>query len=189
MHLVVYGDFNCPFSCLASARVDALLAAGIADVEWRAVEHDPLIARPSEPVTGELWHELDREVDLVRSMVRPHETFPMRRPPRRPNTALAIDGFVAAAPEKRHALRRRLFGTLWFEGADIGDPDVLRAISPTPSVDVDRARIEEWRAQWRALPNTVVPSLVREDGTTALGLDALTLLGDVAADADRAGRG
>jgi hypothetical protein len=24
MHLIVYGDFNCPYSCLASQRVDEL---------------------------------------------------------------------------------------------------------------------------------------------------------------------
>lgn len=54
MELVVYGDFNCPYSCLASARADILVERGIAAVEWRAVEHDPSIPMPSEPVDGDL---------------------------------------------------------------------------------------------------------------------------------------
>ena len=37
--LVVYGDFNCPFSALASARVEYLERHGFAAVDWRAVEH------------------------------------------------------------------------------------------------------------------------------------------------------
>ena len=37
--LIVYGDFNCPFSALASARVGYLERHGFADVDWRAVEH------------------------------------------------------------------------------------------------------------------------------------------------------
>jgi hypothetical protein len=41
MRLVVYGSFNCPYSLLASRRVDRLIDLGIADVEWRAVVHDP----------------------------------------------------------------------------------------------------------------------------------------------------
>ena len=43
--LVVYGDFNCPFSALASRRVDRIEAQGRARVDWRAVEHDEQIPR------------------------------------------------------------------------------------------------------------------------------------------------
>ena len=62
MKLVIYGDFNCPYSCLASVRADALSANGITGIEWRAVEHDPGIPRPSEPAEGDVASMLDREV-------------------------------------------------------------------------------------------------------------------------------
>ena len=41
LELVVFGDFNCPFSALASVRVTQLEESGVARVTWRAVEHDP----------------------------------------------------------------------------------------------------------------------------------------------------
>lgn len=34
MKLVVYGSFNCPYSFLASRRVDRLIDLGAAEVEW-----------------------------------------------------------------------------------------------------------------------------------------------------------
>jgi hypothetical protein len=43
VHLAVYGDFNCPFSALATARATVLEARGLAVIEGRAVEHDPAI--------------------------------------------------------------------------------------------------------------------------------------------------
>jgi 2-hydroxychromene-2-carboxylate isomerase len=47
--LVIYGDFNCPYSYLASQRADLLCRSGHAAVDWRAVEHDPGLT-----VTGNL---------------------------------------------------------------------------------------------------------------------------------------
>ena len=87
--LVVYGDFNCPYSCLASSRADALVARGDARIEWRAVEHDPAIPSPSEPVEGELAAMLDREVGEIRGLLGDRERFPIVRPPVHPNSATA----------------------------------------------------------------------------------------------------
>src|SRR4051794_9779857 len=38
--VVLYGDFNCPWSYLASRRAALLAAVGVV-IDWRAVEHDP----------------------------------------------------------------------------------------------------------------------------------------------------
>jgi len=75
MHLIVYGDFNCPYSYLASQRVDELARLGQAEVEWRAVEHDPALARTGTPssLDPERWqHELT-ELAVRHPSIRLHD--------------------------------------------------------------------------------------------------------------------
>jgi 2-hydroxychromene-2-carboxylate isomerase len=52
MRLIVFGDFNCPYSFLASQRVDALQRLGWAEIEWRAVEHAPWLSKTGTPTSG-----------------------------------------------------------------------------------------------------------------------------------------
>jgi 2-hydroxychromene-2-carboxylate isomerase len=179
--LIVYGDFNCPYSCLASFRVDALLARGIADVEWRAIEHDPTIPAPSRPVEGELAEMLQREVNEVHGLTRAYEDVPIVVPPIQPNTALAVAAFAAVANDRSRAVRRQLFEALWIRGRDIGDPRVVREI-----VDDDPATIStlaaSWRSAWSELDRRLVPMLVLPDGTVSRGLGALKRLAILVAD-------
>lgn len=179
MELVVYGDFNCPYSCLASARADALIERGIAAVEWRAVEHDPSIPVPSEPVEGDLAEMLDREVAEVRGLLRAGEAFPIRRPPVHPNSAAAVAVFAASPPDASRQLRRGLFGALWFEGRDIGDRTVLAALGAEEGNDAPE-RVVAWRDEWRHFDRRVVPMLVLPDGYMSRGLGALERLADLA---------
>jgi hypothetical protein len=179
MRLVVYGDFNCPFSCLASTRADALRERGLAEVEWRAVEHDPSIPAPSELVAGELAAMLDHEVDQVRALLRPGEAFPIRRPPVHPNSAAAVAAFAGAAAGAADELRARLFAALWFEGRDTGDPALVGKLGGGDSSSPDV--VAGWRDSWRALGPPVVPVLVLPDGEVARGLDALHRLADMLA--------
>lgn len=175
--LVVYGDFNCPYSCLASFRVDALLSRGLMEVEWRAVEHDPAIPAPSRPVEEPLAGMLQREVDEVLGLVRPGERLPLAVPPIQPNTARAVAAFAAVDNAGRHAVRRKFFEALWFGGRDIGDPSVVREI-----VDEDPATLStlaaSWRSSWSELDRRLVPMLVLTDGTVSRGLGALKRLAD-----------
>ena len=53
MRLVVYGDFNCPFSALASARVAVLEDRGLAEIDWRGVEHAPEIPAAGDVCSDE----------------------------------------------------------------------------------------------------------------------------------------
>lgn len=179
---VVYGDFNCPYSCLASARADILRDREVAEVQWRAVEHDPALPQPSEPVQGALMATLDREVGEVQGMLRPGESFPIRRPPVHPNTARAVAAFAAASDEGAHDLRRRLFAALWFDGRDTGDPTVVRELGgDTAGVAVPR--VSTWRDAWLALERPLVPMLVLPNGYVSRGLGALARLADLAAPA------
>ena len=86
MKLVVYGSFNCPYSLLASRRADRLIELGIADVEWRAVVHEPDIALQGEPVVGEMAALFDRELEEIRGLLRSGETYEARPPTVQPNT-------------------------------------------------------------------------------------------------------
>jgi predicted DsbA family dithiol-disulfide isomerase len=179
MELVVYGDFNCPYSCLASARADALVERGTAAVEWRAVEHDPSIPAPSEPVDGDLATMLDREVAEVRGLLRPGEVFPIRRPPVHPNSAASVAAFAASPPDRSPALRRRVFEALWFDGRDIGDRTVLAELGAGEATDaVERAAT--WRDEWLRFDRRVVPMLVLPDGYVSRGLGALGRLAELA---------
>ena len=40
MKIVIYGDFGCPYSYLASLRADELLESGVAEIDWRVVAPD-----------------------------------------------------------------------------------------------------------------------------------------------------
>lgn len=180
MTILVYGDFNCPYSCLASSRADVLIGRDLAAVAWRAVEHAPDIPVPSEPVEGELAVMLDREVAEVRGLIRPGEDFSMLRPAVHPNTAAAIAAFAAAGPEEAHELRKRLFGALWSGGRDIGDPSVLSELAPGTTDGEAEERVATWRDEWQLFDRRVVPMLVLPDGYVSRGLGALARLADLA---------
>jgi predicted DsbA family dithiol-disulfide isomerase len=176
MDLRIYGDFNCPFSRLASRRAARLEAAGAAKVDWRAVEHDPAIPVPSEPVTGALAAALEGELDQIRGLLRPGEDPALRTPPRRPNTKAATAAYAACADDRRPGAREALFGALWTDGLDIGDAGVLAGLGLTGS---DPTLAATWRAEWLALERPIVPVMVLPDGTVSRGLGALRRLADL----------
>lgn len=173
--LRIYGDFNCPFSRLASRRAARLEATGAATVDWRAVEHDPEIPLAGQPVTGELAAEIERELVQIRGLMRAGEPE-LSLPPRRPNTARATAAYAACPPERRGAAREALFDALWAQGLDIGDTDVLAGLGLVGSDDVLAAT---WRTEWLGLERPIVPMMVLPDGRVSRGLGALQRLADL----------
>lgn len=174
--LTIYGDFNCPFSALASLRADVLVAGGI-NVEWRAVQHDVTIPARGERVNGELAIILADEISRILELAERDIGLRLAVPPTRPNTSLP-SAYFAARGDDAHALRRRLFTALWAEGRDIGDPAVLRELGAA-TCDADQARA--WQEQFDALPRPVTPTLVEVDGSASRGLGALSRLAELAA--------
>ena len=49
MTVIIYGDFNCQYSYLASQRAALLIRAGVA-VDWRAVQHDRDLPVSGQPL-------------------------------------------------------------------------------------------------------------------------------------------
>lgn len=128
MSLVVYADFNCPNSWLASAWADRIVEQGRAEVQCWAVEHDPAIPTPIPRLNDEAATLFNREVAEVRGLSRPGEPCEIRVPAVRANTAAAIAEFASARPPDADGFRRLLFAAYWVEGADIADPTVLAAL-------------------------------------------------------------
>jgi 2-hydroxychromene-2-carboxylate isomerase len=128
MHLIVYGDFNCPYSYLASQRADSLTRLGKAEVEWRAVEHDPALPLTGLPSHGdqEKW---DAELAEVAALARPDERPPTGPPALISNTAAAVAAYAEAVTDGiQDDLRRRLFSEIWERQRHLSSPYEVRKL-------------------------------------------------------------
>jgi hypothetical protein len=195
--VVLYGDFNCPWSYLASRRARALRSVGL-PVELRAVEHDPW--RPGQG--GSRFDDLREEMDEVCAELLPGEELPYSLAGFVPRTLAAVSAYAeASAADVAPLVGDLLFEAFWLHGLDIGDPKVVRTLlvdairsgsSPSEplrdwglAVDVTGGPvstaawrlIRDWRAQWHGDGNQVVP-IVRTPTATIVGVDAVRWLGD-----------
>ena len=127
MNVIVYGDFNCPYSYLASQRADLLSRARVA-ADWRPVEHDCGL-----PVTGSrsdrdraAW---DRELAEVASLALPGEHVPDRPPVLVSNTKAAVAAYAEAVSDGvAGELRRRLFAAIWVQGLHLSSAYGVRRL-------------------------------------------------------------
>lgn len=128
MNVVVYGDFNCPYSYLASQRADRLIRTGVARVDWRAVEHDRALAltgTPSGPGCGE-W---ERELAEIAGLALPGEDAPAAPPPLVSNTGAAVAAYAEALTDGfADELRRRLFAEIWVQGRHLSSAYQVRTL-------------------------------------------------------------
>jgi predicted DsbA family dithiol-disulfide isomerase len=175
MKLVVYGDFNCPFSAVASDRVARLEADGRGSVDWRAVEHDPSLSRASVRVDAARRAEFEREIEMIRDQAMAGEFLGLRPPAVLVNTSELVAAYASLGPAARPAARQQLFHSYWSDGTDIGAPDVVSSIG-TPSDGAQLAA--EWHAQWAALDRPIVPAMILPDGRVSRGLGVLARLAD-----------
>jgi hypothetical protein len=176
LKLTIYGDFNCPFSALASVRADVLLAADAYEIDWRAIQHDTAIPADGEVVDGDTAAALASEVATILDLSEQDVRLHLVVPPVRSNTAAASAAFAAAPDHDR--LRRRLFAAVWAEGRNVGDSAELDRLD---AVDRDDAIARRWQGEFEALPRPITPSLVLPDGYVSRGLGALGRLADFAA--------
>jgi DSBA-like thioredoxin domain len=177
--LTVYGDFNCPLSYLASARVDVILERGLATVDWRAVEHDRSIPTGGRRLVDELREALDHQISDVRARLRPSESLSLRVPNFRPNTAAATAAYAQAPADAADVARRKLFRAVWAEGRNVSDPSAVARITQI-SVAGESDRVAYWRRCWLGLERPVVPILILHTGYVARGSVALASLGRLA---------
>ena len=127
MDVIIYGDFNCPYSYLASQRADLLNRARVA-VDWRAVEHDRGL-----PVTGSrsdsdraAW---ERELAEVASLALAGEHAPAGPPTLISNTMAAVAAYAEAVSDGlADELRRRLFRAIWVHGLHLSSAYEVRRL-------------------------------------------------------------
>jgi predicted DsbA family dithiol-disulfide isomerase len=177
IRLTIYGDFNCPFSALASTRADVLLVSRTHEIDWRAVQHNTAIPAAGEAVEGDSAAGLAAEVATIAELSKDDMRLRLLVPSVRSNTA-AASGALAAASDDAHRLRRRLFAAVWSEGRNVGDSAELVRLG---AVARDDAIAGRWQAEFEALPRPVTPTLVLPDGYISRGLGALARLAEFVA--------
>jgi 2-hydroxychromene-2-carboxylate isomerase len=128
MKVVVYGDFNCPYSYLASQRADRLARSGLIRVEWRAVEHDRGLAVTGTPAAAgqAMW---EKELAEVAALALPGEDVPAVPPAVVSNTGAAVAACAEAVSDGiGDELRRRLFAAIWVQGRHISSAYAVREL-------------------------------------------------------------
>ena len=203
MRHVVYGDFTCPACYLLSWRAD-LVADGPDAVDWRAVEHQPLLPLTGRRAGPDERAEQEQAWCSVRSHLLPGEDLPGRPPATMVNTRAAVAGYAEAyGAGVAERARRLIFHAHWVDGQDIGNPDVLRvllgdtirsgdseskplkewgyAVSPGggPVTSVGFRLIRDWERRWRDLGERHEPVLVGPSQSPVTGAAALTVLGSM----------
>ncbi|MEO7235161.1 MAG: DsbA family protein [Lapillicoccus sp.] len=205
MSLIVYGDFTCPACYLASWRAD-LLDDGPDRVDWRAVEHHPLL-----PLKGQRGGPQNREQSVrwqaMSVLVSPEEDLPGRVSALLASTQAAVAGYAEAYRSGvAERVRRLLFQAYWVDGLDIGDPEVLRvllgetirggrsdsrpvqewgyAVSPArgPVSSGAYRLIKSWRSQRFDLGEQPCPLLIGVGSSPMNGREAMAELGRRVAD-------
>ena len=127
MTVIVYGDFSCPYSYLASQRAGRLREVGVA-VDWRAVEHDRGLPVTGLPSGGDRasW---GRELAEVASLALPGEQVPALPPALISNTGAAVAAYAEAVSDGvADELRRSLFGAIWVQGLNLSSPHEVRRL-------------------------------------------------------------
>ena len=182
--VVIYGDFNCPFSAVADSRSARLAADGLVRVDWRCVEHDPTIGPNETPLTADQRTAFDAELAQISDLLDDHELNRFRTPSRRLNTRDLNLLYASVPPSVRPALRSALFRAYWIDDLDLTDDAVVATISESL---INSAQDDEplpnggrlaaaWQREWAAMDRAVVPTMVLPDGYVSRGLGALTRL-------------
>lgn len=199
--LVLYGDFNCPWSYLASRRAAVLAEHGV-EVELRAVEHQPW--RPGRFADSSVrFTALRAEMDQVVSHLLPGELLPYSLAGFVPYTAAAVSGYAEAHVAGVAAeVRDLLFEAFWMHSLDLGDHRVVRTLlvdairsGSTPSARLRRwgyavnatggpvtnsawRLVGAWDEAWRREGRSTVPVVVAGSGAPKIGVAAVEWLGE-----------
>jgi hypothetical protein len=167
--LVVYGDFACPLSRMASQFVDALVARGT-PVAWNAVRADGRGSRGSRIVGVACVRPGSHDPRHPSSSVRAEldgasttETF---------DPSLAIAALAQADGCEAHRLRAALFHAHWHDHRDLGDRRVVEELAHRP-VAPHGARASRWQREGEGVGDPAVPLVLLRTGYVFREADAI----------------
>ncbi len=124
--VVLYGDFNCPWSLLASRRATLLQREGV-QVDWRAVEHAP--SRIGRDRAAARFAALRDEAERVLDWLLPGERLPYTLAGFATDTRAAINAYAEAYRAGAASLARTtLFEAFWNHAVDLADPHVVHTL-------------------------------------------------------------
>jgi hypothetical protein len=195
--IVLYGDFTCPWSYLASRRAAVLATDGV-EVDWRAVEHEPW--RPRRYPDSRL-DCLREELARVRMALLPGETLPVSLAGLVPYTKAAVSGYAeSTGAGVADYARLVLFDAFWRHGVDLGDATTIRTlladairsgcstsdplqrwgfapdVTGGPVTTTAWRLIRQWAREWRGTGKEIVPVLRVDDSAPIFGHDAVDRL-------------
>lgn len=189
---VVYGSFSCPWCYLASQRTSRFTDTSSRPL-WRMVALEPRVPIAGMPLDASGRQRLEGELIAVGQILLPGEQLPTQSPTFVPNTGPAVVGYAeAVGAGVGDRVRELLFDAYWQNGADIGNPEILRRLLAAP-IRAGRStswplhdfgyavslaggpitndayyRIRDWRSEWHSAAGTALPTLV-DCGTTISG--------------------
>ncbi|MEO7131993.1 MAG: DsbA family protein [Dermatophilaceae bacterium] len=198
--ITIWGDFTCPWSYLAWARSELLVADG-ATVDWRTVEHDPW--HYLSPVAlSDRYQGLHAEMPQVLAHLLPDEDLPYTLAGFVPFTAAATSAYAEAyVSGVGQVVRDRLFTAFWRHGVDLNNAKILQTmladdvrqgtssselvqywgyaldVTGGPITSEGWQVIRDWRAQWQKASG-VTPTLVVGSGEPIIGVAAVDWLGE-----------
>lgn len=195
---VLYLDFTCAWSYLASRRAAVLQASGGPVLDVRAVEH-------AASVGGTVADSLTRlrtTAEQVAGHLLTGEELPYALAGFVPHTKAAVSGYAEAyGAGVASRVRHLLFEGFWLHAVDLGDPYLVRTLlvdavrsgsSPSealrewgyavdmtgrPITTTGCRLVRQWRAQWSELDVGGVPLLVIDDAAPLVGAAAVAWLG------------
>jgi hypothetical protein len=139
------------------------------------VEHEPELPEEGSPVDDERRTKLEKELEEIRSLRRPDESFAPQIPDVYPNTRETSRIFSTWEGDAAHYYRREAFEAVWTRRRNISDPAVLGEAGPGQR----EPRSDAWQREWEDIERRVVPLIVTAEGEMSRGTDALAYLGEL----------
>lgn len=177
--LIVYADLNCPFCYTLHERL--LELDYLNQVEWRCVEHAPGIKYDA--------NDLHAHAELINEINRLREVAPDTHiivPPSRSNSLQAIELVTEAFlqnPAKAIELRTLIYRSLWQEGLDFDDQQLLQEFctsSGLPDIKVQESTkqlIREWKSAWEEGDySRNIPAMIDTSQNKLLGLPSYEMI-------------